>query len=477
MRARTGLVVGALLAAAVAAAPDVAPTGADDPGNGADAVVAFVDTGINPYHLAFHSEDPRHLQHPSTYLPGYPADALRLDLTLDAYEWREAVLADCAVWEQVEAGRLYWVPGTRIIGAISFREGLLGACDDPEDASRLVSPPPILDMNGHGTMVASRGAANGYGACASCLVVAVQMPASVSFVSPAGSEEGPLTAVEWAAANNGWIDVQSNSWGPIVPLWDPTARAGLFGTSPETARRIEAAAAVQPGFWASGNGAAFRFGGLGHPTTLMPHLGPSPYIVGGHDSGEVNTWPGFPPHLVGDSCSAWGAHPDSIEEEDEHVSSGTSGATPYVAGSAAQVVRAARAILGDTGRTGIVDGVLASGPAGAVADGPLADGDLTLDELRRLLFTTATARPEAQEEDGPSCIGPYGSSGVKWSSVPEDYPGYLHIGYGAVDRPAVALAVEVLRGTEPMPERPDEDAFFERHEQVRGTLHEVWTTG
>lgn len=470
------------VALAVAAAPDVAQHGADDPGDGADAVVAFVDTGINPYHEVFRDERPRAYQHPSTYLEHYPADAIAMPLTFDADDWKSAVLEDCKLWEAVVPEQLYWFPGTRIVGGISFHAPPEFGCDDPDFASSFTGEPHVLDFNGHGTMVASRGAASGFGACAECLIVAVQYTGSVNLVGPAGSENSPLNAITWTADHNDFIDIQSNSWGPIAPGWDPTEQAGLLVTSPRTARTIEDVSSRQPAFWASGNGAAFRGGALGHPTALSPHLGPSAIIVGGHDSGDVNVWPGFPPHVVADSCAAWAAEPDSLDEVGEDVSGGTSGATPYVAGSAGQMIRIARAHLGDHG-VGILDGVLAHGPAGTsstFADSPLADGEFSVADLRDLLLHTATARPGEQEEDGPTCgpaSAPYNAAPIAWSMVPAAYPGYLHIGYGAVDRPAVALAARVLDGSAPMPSRSEEDDFFATHEQLRAALHEVWTTG
>lgn len=480
MRRAVHALVGTLvLASTVAAVPNVALTGDADPGRGADAVVAYVDTGINPYHEVFRDDSPRAFQHPSTYLEGFPADARALELTFDAETWEEAVSADCRVWQTVEPETLYWFPGTRIVGGISFDEPPAFSCDPEALAPNFQGRPFVLDFNGHGTMVASRGSANGFGACASCLVVAVQYLGSVSTLSPAGSEDSPMAAISWAADNSDWIDIQSNSWGPIVPGWDPTEEAGLLVTSPQTARTVEDVSSRQLAFWASGNGAAFRFGALGHPTALSPHLGPSAIIVGGHDSGQANFWPGFPPHVVADSCNAYAATPDSIDFVGEDVAGGTSGATPYVAASAAQLIRTARALLGDDS-TGTVDDVLATGDASAIADGPLADGDLTRAELLDVLYHTATARPESQEEDGPTCdaiSAPYNASPVPWSAVPEQYPAYLHIGYGAVDRPAVALATEVLLGNEPVPARPTEDAFFAQHETARGALHQVWTTG
>jgi hypothetical protein len=119
---------------------------------------------------------------------------------------------------------------------------------------------------------------------------------------------------------------------------------------------------------------------------------------------------------------------------------------------------AARRVLGDR-RTGIRNGLAASGSAHRVARGPLTDGTLSLDEWRRVLLTTATTRPVAQPSDGPTCATA-SSIGPSWSTVPASFPEYALIGYGVVDAPAYALAVKVLAGTTTMPGRADADRFF-----------------
>lgn len=423
-------------------------------------VVALVDTGINPYHVAFRDGSDRAQQHPSTYLDGYPADAQRLDLTLDAASYEDAVAADCATWQGLEEGQLYWIPGTKIVGAIAIGGG--GAPDACPGAL-------ILDGDGHGTMTASRAAAaDWYGACETCRIVAVQ-----------GLND---EAVVWAAENAGWIDAQSNSWGPF-PLWEPTGVAeettGIAG-SPEFARNVEWSAQQHPTFFATGNGIMAFAGVVGNPTWTQSELTPSVIGVGGHDSGYVNTWPDAPPHVISDSCDAWAAHHDSIDGSAEDVAGGTSGASPYAAGQSVQYVVEARAILGDP-ETGVRDGVVAEGtPPADVADGPLADGVFTANEWRELLMKTATERPEAQEEDGPRCEPQdwhiYSSTPILWTDVPDDYPEYHLIGYGAVDDPAYETALAVLRGGSSMPDRSETDTFFEVDDALRSAVHEVYTT-
>ena len=442
----------------------------------ANAVVAFIDTGINPYHDVFADDSPRAKRHPSTYIPGYPKTALALKLSLDEPDYWKAVKADCVkVWSKVEPGKLYWFPGTKIVGAIAFLE----EGDDPEPVNCEIPKPTggvVRDQGGHGTMVASRAASNEYGACRECLVVSVHFPGSVNLLAPGGSTKPSVDAIKWAADNAGWIDAQSNSWGPIVPAWEPTGQAGLLTANPELVRAVEEVSSKHAAFWASGNGAAFRGGVLGHPTVLAAHMTPSAIIVGGHDSGYVNTWPGFPPHVVADSCDAWGAEVFETAKSGERVAGGTSGATPFAAGGAAQILLEARSLLGDEA-TGVTKKVVAQGRKGLVKDGPLADGKFTLDEWKEITFKTATSRPAGQKTDGPVCApGPYMPTPIRWTDVPEGYPEYLHIGYGAVDDKSLALAFKVLAGTVKMPDRTATDGFFDRDRQVRETTYGVFSS-
>jgi hypothetical protein len=457
--------VGAGLAAiALASAPAA---------HGADAVVAVQDTGINPYHEVFRDDSPRAQQHPSTYIPGYPATALPLKLSLHEANYRAAVLKDCnSVWKKVKRNQLYYVPGTRIVGAISFQSsGALGCPTATADPTGL---PYILDTNGHGTMTASRAVSNVYGACRACLVVSVQMPATAGDSAP-----DIYQALDWQNANTSWVDAESHSWGPIAfGAWDPTGQGDIYAAGPDLARKSERNARAHLAFWASGNGLAGRGGVIGLPgTTTAPQLGPSVVSVGGHDSGYVSAWAGFPPTVVSDDCNDWGAYNNSLDKSADTVGSGTSSATPFASGGAVRILRDARTILGDAS-SGVEAAVVASGPAGLVPSGPLADGKLTLAEWREVLLKSSSPRPLAQPEDGPTCpatAAPYNAAPVKWSDVPDAFPEYVHIGYGAVDEVGHSRALAVLRGDAPMPDRTNTDRFMGLDAQSRAAQHTVYT--
>lgn len=362
--------------------PGVGPAGdgldgASTPKGGPYAVVALIDTGINPYHVAFRDESDRAYAHPSTYLPGYPADAVAVNLTLGAATLEQAHKADEPVWKSLRPGTLYWFPGTKVVGAYSFQQE------------------NVAYSTGHGTMTASRAAANNYSLCPACLVVSVQ-----GFTAE---------AVSWAA-DQPWIDAQSNSWSPAVVLQQADA-----AQSPGLADAFEAAAAVQAVFASAGNGIAGKLGGLGHPSFTRSTSGPTGvFSIGGHDNGDVVLWTGSVPHVVADACANWAAVGDTQDKYDAGEGGGTSSASPYAAGEAARLVLEARRLLNDSQAVGRKDGVFARGEPGRVAAGPLADGDFKLDELRAILLKTAVGRPVKTLDDGDSC----GLTGAPYATFP-----------------------------------------------------------
>lgn len=446
MRRLLGLTgIAAALATAIPAA-----TAAHPAPTAVQGVVAVIDTGINPYNVVFRDRSPLAQRYPGSYLPGYPKNVPALRLTLDAPSYDAALRADCdRVWKHVRLGQLYWIPGTKIVGAISFMPSLETACAGTTATT-------ILDAAGHGTMTASRAVATGYGACPQCRVVEVQAVKDGFGVNTLSDDaEAARRGVQWAGDNSGWIDAQSNSWGPAAP-YDPTGQTGILSGSSSLARTVENAAHRQLAFFASGNGAANLDAPPPRPTIGYAQVTPSALVVGGEDSGHALTWPNVPVHLAQDACQNWGASATSTTASADTIGGGTSSATPYVAGSAVRELIEARRLLGDH-RTGIHGQVAATGQP--TARGPLADGVLTLAEWRRVLLTTATTRPVAQPSDGPTC-GTTSNIGPQWSTLPASFPEYAFIGYGVVDVPACALAARVLAGTVPMPDRTDTDRFF-----------------
>ena len=484
MRAIRGLmaaVVLATLAVALPGAPAAAgpcghpgPNAAPEPGCDVSprrgdprvtSVVALIDTGINPYSPAFRDRSRLAHKHPSKYIPGFPKDAIALRLHLDL-PYPEAVKADAKVWDTVRRGQLYWIPGTRIAGAISFGPGgtncpvvaappanaLQGDCDEHV----------ILDDHGHGTMTASRAAG---------------APSSLAPDARIVEIEGlGARGVQWAA-EQGWIDVQSNSWLSLAP---PPIPSGVTNAFSFASKRMLTLAA-------SGNGTAYLAGGAPTPTYLLSTAPPGVVLVGGHDNGKVTAWAGAPPHVVADAYAGMTALAMSKEAmRPDPIACCTSAASPYAAGGAAAIVAEARAILRDT-TPGTKDGLVACGRKGTVTRGPLADGVFTLEELKDVYFHTAEPHPSEGAHDGdihwmgsprapdhveygpganPFCVG-CTTLPVSWTTLPQQADTYQFTGYGGINGSSVDLAKDVLAGRTDLPERAAADAQYEIDQSLR----------
>ncbi len=403
-------------------------------------VVADIDTGINPYHQEFRDDSVEAYAHPSLYIPGYPADVKALNLTFDAEDYEAAVLADCDVWQSVEPETPYWIPGTRIIAAITFQ---VRGDDVPCEADDL--PGRILDRGGHGTMTTSRVAGATYSLCPDCKI------ASIQGFSP--------QSMRWAAEQS-WIDLQTNSWGDLPDSYVV-----------EKPRRddVMAVARAHPTFVAGGNGLLGFFGVSGHPAYFDNIAGPDGIImVGGHDGGRFTPWTMTMPHVVADANQHPAAYHDSLDGGDAGHGGGTSGATPFAAGTFARILLEARTLVGDHG-VGVRDGNLVVAPDTSTlpAAGALSDGTLSIEELKTLFYRTANPRPVRDGDwDGESCdIGAnlgcilYPTTPVEWGMIPTTVPAYYFVGYGQVGAITLEGALAVMRGDAPLPERPSEDTF------------------
>lgn len=467
-RALALLVTPALLLAGCAtpggSSDPLSTLGADPAAEDARVVVAIIDSGINAYHHGFRDEGPEAYAHPSSYVAGYPADAVAIHLTLDAADWESAIKADCEVWNALAPDTLYWIPGTRIIGLRLNAEW----ASHTVDCAAGERPLKGLDtLAPHGSGAAGRAAGANTSLCPDCKIVMTQMGQNTM-------------AMAWAAQQP-WIDLQSNSWaGFECHMVDRTDTLCTRGPR-ELARQ---AAEAQVTFAGSGNGirqpteAGTLALGVGIPGWLRPVQGePGVIIVGGHDNGEAVLWPGTMPHVVADVARTPSAAWQDLEGG---VFNGTSGSTPFAAGAFARIVLEARRLAGDAG-TGLREGnlVVAAANATLPESGPLADGVLTRAEAERLLLATAVPRPaEDQPYDGetgcprPSadrqCVGiERTNSLLPWSDVPAALPAYYFVGYGQVGTASLAGALAVLRGEAPPSERPVEDGFFGLDHAVR----------
>ncbi|MDQ3955605.1 MAG: S8/S53 family peptidase [Actinomycetota bacterium] len=470
---RTALRLGAAALMALVALPNAALAGPDgdpkpgykDPGRGIG-VVALIDTGINPYSKAFRDNSKNAYKHPSKYLKGYPKKATALRLSLDL-PYKKAIKKDAKVWQSVEHAKLYWIPGTRISGAISLGNGGTNCPMVPVPPANVLSTGcdehRILDDHGHGTMTASRAAGAPNSLASKARIVMIE-----------GLE---AQSVRWAAEQR-WIDVQSNSWISLVPPPIPSAVTDAFSYAAD--RMLTLAG--------SGNGTAYILGGAPTPTYLLSTAPPGVVLVGGHDNGKMTLWSGSPPHVVADAYAGFAAPSTSTGGMRPHpMACCTSAASPYAAGGGVAIVQQARALLHDRS-AGIQGKLVACGDPGKINNGPLKDGAFTLGELKDVFFHTAEAHPSKGRDDGkihwagdprPPDETQYGPGGnpfcqgctttpLAWKEIPEAGDAtYSFVGYGGINEFSVEHAGKVLAGHKAMPERAGADAQYNLDQEIR----------
>ncbi len=447
-------------------------------------VIAHVDTGINPYHEAFRDRGPLAYVHPSRYLAGFPETAVAVRLSLNESSYAAAVEKDAAVLASLARNTLYWFPGTRIVGAISLGAGGTNCPLVPLPPLTIVGGAGcaeriVLDDHGHGTMTASRMASALGSLAPEARIVSIEGLGAAS--------------VSWAA-ERGWIDVQSNSWLSLAPNFPrpPGLPSFLLSDAGAVGDAFEAAARRMITVAASGNGAAYLLGFAPAPTIGLSTAAPGVVLVGAHDNGRVAAWSGAPPHVVADGYAGLTASRDSITTfGPDPMACCTSAAAPYAAGGAAGIILDARRLTGDRG-VGLRGNFLVDGaPFGA---GVLADGRLTLAEVKDLLLRTAEARPGPGAHDGfahwtaggssaslgyattygpganPFCQGCW-TAPVGWNTVPDaGVSAYPLVGFGAVNERSLAAAGDALRGAD-LPARSIERALFDADQAARAPLY------
>lgn len=424
-------------------------------------VIAFVDSGANLYHQDFRA--PEFVHHPATYVEGFPADAAPIDLSLDladAEGYEDAREADDEMLQELERNRLYWVPGTRVIGGYSTRAGgTQGGRTDHE----------ILDENGHGTGVASVAAGRFFGANPNALIVVVE-----------GLGDASLT---WATSQP-WIDIVSNSWGNIGNL--------PLGATEATRAATERGQTVA---FAAGNGATNTNSSClfavpcvpavgspvpptplpiddpcecktpdSNPSVTSPYGGPSWILTVGAASpinGQAHWWHSVPVDVSSFGSKWRAAAVFGVGLDANRDFGGTSCATPVTSGVLSLLIQTARDVLGDTvqgQRPGQAVAVAAAGVQ-LPAAGPLADGVLTRLEAEELVTKTAfpvEADPEALTWD--------------YAVRPTTDAYYVYQGYGVVDRGSRDRALAVLLGEAQLADRSDVDAWLEQVDAARDAI-------
>jgi hypothetical protein len=413
-------------------------------------VIAVVDTGINPYHVAYRRPD--YAVHPSTYIEGFPADAPALGLNLGEPDYVAARGGDDGpVWSQVAEKKLYWIPGTNIVGAYSV-------------ADYAGTPPgglpsrPIVDDDGHGTGTTSVAAGAGTSSLGAPFG---SNPDALIVILEGLGDEG----VKWASEQP-WIDFISGSYGDpaSIPCNDQVDDMGVWCgreyryTAPFVLRDSRTAC------FSAGNGLT-RTGVLADRySSLRPTSGPSWVITVGAVSPRNDQDYGW--HSVPVDVSSWGLHwpaADPFSTAGEQSFGGTSNATPVTCGVFSKALLEARDRLGDAqeGIHATPDGetVAALGP-GKRNGGLLADGVLTRTELERAVFTTAVP-------------GPFDPNAWTYDPivVPTTDMYYTQQGYGIASAESALRAIDVLTGAAPMPDRSDVDAWIATVDGVRETVY------
>lgn len=412
-------------------------------------VIALIDSGVNPYHHDFRAPEFKH--HPSKYIQGYPKSSKSVKLSLgtaDKKGYQAARKSDDKKWQSLTRNKLYWFPGTRFVGALSTAEG--GTSTD-QPVERV-----ILDENGHGTGTASVAAGRKFGSNPNALIVAVE-----------GLGEASL---EWATSQK-WIDIVSNSWGN---------RANLPLGDPEMTRT--AAKRGQSIVFSAGNGATNTNSSTAFPedgpvedpckcktpdsdiSMTDPWSGPSWQLTVGAASpinGQAHWWHSVPVDVssFGSKWRAAGAWSVRLDKEDETRDfGGTSCAAPTTAGVLSDIIERARTLFRDRVGGQRAKGVVAKASRGVrlPAKGPLKDGALTRLEAEELVQKTAfPVEADAEKLTWDYAVRPTGPN----------Y--YMYQGYGVVDRKAKALAMDVLLGKKPMPQRDEVDEWIARTDAAR----------
>jgi hypothetical protein len=382
--ASAAVLVPGLVALDVAAA---APTrGADDA-----VVIAVLDSGMAPYHLDYRAsqmpqartaskaDDLPLTKAPHTWVKGFPSTRsfasyaptrLTLDDSDDSARMADLQKEDADAWKGIKQSspdapfHYTWFPGTKVIGAVSFSatEPRVYGTGEPE----------------HGTGTTSVSVGNLYGSCPECLLVFLQTPNAASYEA----------AISWAQEQT-WIDAISVSLGfnSSGALRDRVYE----GSDTQLARR--AVERGQTAFFSGGNGLENGF--TAPQTTLLnSQNGPDWAVTVGAiaPSGYNYTGNGKPTEIASYG-SAYPSAYNSPTVSGRGNFSGTSNATPVIAGTYARALWKARTTLAGPSKVQS-RGVIAQGPkvacGAARRDCELRDGRLTQVELLRRLYLGAT---------------------------------------------------------------------------------------
>lgn len=361
-------------------------------------VVAVIDFDFSPYHWdLLASKMPQHLDRdpandlpldkpPHTWLPGFPNPKKsfdsyhRFDLSLEEKDAGAPIAGldgkDTEKWNRVERStydmvNYYWMPGTKVIGAIEFGQG------------KLHGP-----TTSHGVGVTSVSVGNLHGSCPECLLVFINL-----------DDGDEADAIRWAMEQP-WIDVVTNSYGRGL--------AKVYN-GPGTDESAVASERGQTIFFSAGNGVENAFT-VTNSTYASSEKGPDWIVtVGAVSPGKDNHYgatatedhgsyvgAGKPVDVAGLGLKYPSAYRSNMVGETGSAGfSGTSNAAPTIAGMYARALYRARTQMKGPSRTQ-QNGVIARGAFKCGQKRPdceLRDGRLTAKELRRRLFKGAIHTP------------------------------------------------------------------------------------
>jgi hypothetical protein len=483
-RTSLALLTVAALAVPAAAVAAPGPSNAKPAKSPADdaVVIAVIDSGFSPYSQDFLADrmpaDAAGMplsSPPDTWLPGFPSpDAFAsydsLDLTLDGTPGTvmdDLKAKDQAEWDTVQesgdAGIHYsWIPGTKVVGALTF-----GPQDDDRASDQLVfaRKGTIYGRGGgeHGMGSASVSTGNTYGTCPQCLLVFIQYT----------TQDSAERALTWVHEQP-WIDAVTNSYGFSAGI---AVRDRIYnGSDVETGKL--ASERGQTTFFSAGNGLENAFT-VPNSTLLSSQEGPDWTVtVGAVDPNNKDyTGTGKPADVAGlgrGYPSSRGPNVDSTSNF-----SGTSNATPQVAGTYGRTLWEARTALKGASRTQGGDVVATGKPVRCGATRPgceLGDGVLTASELRTRLFEGA--KPSAGGYTGGLTNRVSTPAIADQRFAAEGYGVYRGHIDGAYDAELTTRLLDPLFGRAPAPERPEGEVdWFRVDSECRQHIWGDWSGG
>lgn len=267
-------------------------------------VVGMTDTGINPYHMTYYR--PEATRHPCEYVKGYDdcsVQALPLTVGPAGGSYQERLQKDDEIWRGVQTMTWYWIPQTNIIAV---------HCPSPYDGGRCI----LDDTQTHGTQTTSS-------------MLSEAPEALLVFNEGSGSQYLASAPVP--------IDIESNSWGSLAPLYAGFTHAVGISVCHDS---IDSPYSIK-----------LRSAGNNGPVPNMGDCWRNGYrsysVAGGYPSGQHGYASGSAPDFASYWCRP-AADPQHVTRMVDSIC-GTSFAAPTAAGTVAAALLEIRRELGYVG--------------------------------------------------------------------------------------------------------------------------------